>query len=74
MEACEVVTKNFLGPATYHVNITVIFQDFLDGRTIAHPVKVVPPKITSILADGPTTTGSFTSKRVNINFIIVARA
>ena len=43
MDTGEAVTKEFLGPATDLVDISSIFNNFLDGAAITDPIKVNTP-------------------------------
>ena len=64
----KVVSKEFLRPPLDHGDISTVFQDFLYGGTIAHPVEVCAPEVSPILSDGPSSTSDFTNERVKTAF------
>jgi hypothetical protein len=74
MHEGEVVAQEFLGKATNLMNGTGVFKEFLHGIAVTKPVEVGSPKITAILADGPTAGDGFTDEGVEVVLAISAFA
>jgi hypothetical protein len=62
MDDGEVVTEEFLSPATDDVDLTIVVEDFFHSAAVANPIKHSAPKIFLVLGDTPATASSFADK------------
>ena len=68
----KMVAEQFLGPATDDMDWSRIFEHLFDGAAIANPIKESAPKEFLIFGDGPSATGRFANKRMEVTFLLSA--
>ena len=62
------VTEEFLCPATYLVNGTVVLQDFLDAAAVAEPIELGAPQVLPVVPNSPSANGGFTNEGMVVLF------
>jgi hypothetical protein len=72
MDGSKVAAKDFLGPATNNVDLTVIIENFFHSAAIADPVKHSAPKTLLVLGNAPATTSGLADKGVKVVLLFSA--
>jgi hypothetical protein len=74
MNGGKVVGKEFLGPATDNMDLTIVIENFVHSAAIADPAKHSTPKTLLVLGNTPATTSGLANKGVEVALLISAFA